>query len=225
MGVVARIAAEGAAPASSSPTPPRRRSKIGDSVAVSGVCLTVVERSAHSLAFEAGPETLARTNLGELRVGDRVNLERALAVGDRLGGHIVQGHVDGMGRIAKRERQGDWETIWFSCPPNLARTMVPKGSIAVDGVSLTLVEVAGDRFSVALIPHTLAATTLGSKPVGASVNLETDLISKHVVKYLEGLDLGGVAEELTTEAQRTQRRQDKEGRRANGWKGLALLRS
>jgi riboflavin synthase len=190
VGVVTRISAEGAGTRIAL-TEPRlaAESKIGDSIAVGGVCLTVVAKGSDCLAFEAGPETLARTNLGELRVGDRVNLERALAVGDRLGGHMVQGHVDGMGRIAKRDRHGDWETIWFSCPPNLTRAMVPKGSIAVDGVSLTLVEVGGDRFSVALIPHTLAATTLGSKPVGATVNLETDLISKHVVKYLEGLDL------------------------------------
>ena len=194
MGVVARIAAEGAGTRIVL-TEPRLAadSKLGDSIAISGVCLTVVAQGPDSLAFEAGPETLTRTNLGELRVGDRVNLERALAVGDRLGGHIVQGHVDGMGRIAKRDRQGDWETIWFSCSPNLTRAMVPKGSITVDGVSLTLVEVAADRFSVALIPHTLAATTLGTKPVGASVNLETDLISKHVVKYLEGLDLAAWA--------------------------------
>ena len=191
MGVVARIAADGAGTRITLAEPRLAAdARLGDSVAVSGVCLTVVERVSHALAFEAGPETLAKTNLGELRVGDRVNLERALAVGDRLGGHIVQGHVDALGRIAKRDRQGDWETIWFSCPPNLTRAMVPKGSIAVDGVSLTLVEVGGDRFSVALIPHTLAATTLGSKPVGATVNLETDLISKHVVKYLAGLDLG-----------------------------------
>ncbi len=194
MGVVARISAErgGTRIALAEPRL-AAESKIGDSIAVGGVCLTVVERGPNSLAFEAGPETLARTNLGELRVGDRVNLERALAVGDRLGGHMVQGHVDGMGRIAKRDRQGDWETIWFSCPPILTRSMVPKGSITVDGVSLTLVEVAADRFSVALIPHTLAATTLGTKPVGAHVNLETDIISKHVVKYLEGLDLSAWA--------------------------------
>jgi riboflavin synthase len=190
MGVVARIAAEGAGTRIALAEPRlAAASKLGDSIAVSGVCLTVVEQSSKALSFEAGPETLAKTNLGELRVGDRVNLERALAVGDRLGGHIVQGHVDALGRIAKRDRQGDWETIWFSCPPALTRAMVPKGSIAVDGVSLTLVEVARDRFSVALIPHTLGATTLGFKAVGASVNLETDLISKHVVKYLEGLDL------------------------------------
>ena len=162
--------------------------KLGDSVAINGVCLTVVACSAETFAFQAGPETLRRTNLGELTPGARVNLERALAVGDRLGGHIVQGHVDGVGTIARRERQGDWEVIWFACPPELNRFLVSKGSITVDGVSLTVVDVTDEAFSVALIPHTLAATTLGFKPVSATVNLETDLIAKHLIRYLDGLD-------------------------------------
>jgi riboflavin synthase len=159
---------------------------VGDSVAINGACLTVVERVGDQCRFQAGPETLRRTNLGELGPGQRVNLERALRVGDRLGGHFVQGHVDGLGRIAQRIGQRDWELVWFRCPVELAAQMVPKGSVAVDGVSLTLVDVAGDRFSVALIPHTLANTTLGSKPVGASVNLETDLLGKYVWKCLRG---------------------------------------
>src|SRR5262249_2547652 len=142
----------------------------GQSVAVNGACLTIVERTGDRCRFQAGPETLRRTNLGELIPGDRVNLERALRLGDRLGGHLVQGHVDGLGRIAERIRQGDWELVWFGCPAELAAQMVPKGSVAVDGVSLTLVDVAADRFSVALIPHTLANTTLGFKQPGASVN-------------------------------------------------------
>jgi riboflavin synthase len=157
---------------------------IGESVAVNGACLTVVERDGQTFRFQAGPETLRRTNLGELTVGDRVNLERSLQVSDRLGGHIVQGHVDGVGRIAERQLQGDWEMVWFGCPADVAAQMVPKGSVAVDGVSLTLVEVAADCFSVALIPHTLANTTLGFKQPGAVVNLETDLIGKYVWKYL-----------------------------------------
>jgi len=157
---------------------------IGESVAVNGVCLTVVARAAETCRFQAGPETLARTNLGELSPGDRVNLERALRLGDRLGGHLVQGHVDGVGRIVDRQREGDWEKVWFACPPELARQMVSKGSVAVDGVSLTLVDVADDRFSVALIPHTLSHTTLGFKPVGATVNLETDLLAKYVAKQV-----------------------------------------
>ncbi len=162
--------------------------KLGDSVAINGVCLTVVERDSVSFSFQAGPETLRCTNLGELAVGDRVNLERALSVSDRLGGHIVQGHVDGVGRIARREPQSDWEVIWFDCPVELNRYLVPKGSITVDGVSLTVVVVTKTEFSVALIPHTLAATTLGFKTPPATVNLETDLIAKHLVRYLDGLD-------------------------------------
>jgi riboflavin synthase len=157
---------------------------VGESVAINGACLTIVERDGESCRFQAGPETLRRTNLGELIPGDRVNLERALRLSDRLGGHLVQGHVDGVGRIAQRARQGDWELVWFDAPADLTTQMVPKGSVAVDGVSLTLVDVAADRFSVALIPHTLANTTLGFKQPGASVNLETDLLAKYVWKYL-----------------------------------------
>jgi len=159
--------------------------KPGESIAVNGVCLTVIANDAQNCTFEAGPETLRRTNLGELSVGERVNLERALRLGDRLGGHVVQGHVDGVGRILERKKQGEWETIWFSSTADLAEQMVPKGSIAVDGVSLTVVDVADDRFSVALIPHTLASTTLGFKPAGASVNLETDLFAKYIWKCLK----------------------------------------
>ncbi len=164
---------------------------LGASVAVNGVCLTVVALDGDVFAFQAGPETLHRTNLGELKPGDRVNLERALRVGDRLGGHLVQGHVDGTGRIARRERQGEWEGVWFTCEPSLARYLVPKGSITVDGVSLTLVDVLPDGFSVALIPHTLDVTTLGTKQAGATVNLEVDLFAKYIFKYLEQLGIPG----------------------------------
>ncbi len=162
---------------------------VGESVAVNGACLTVVAHDAETCRFQAGPETLRRTNLGGLTPGDSVNLERALRVGDRLGGHIVQGHVDGVGRIAERVRQGDWELVWFACPAELAAQMVPKGSVAVDGISLTLVDVAADRFSVALIPHTLERTTLGTRPVGSAVNLETDLLAKYVFKFLQNVRL------------------------------------
>ncbi|HMC65595.1 MAG TPA: riboflavin synthase [Gemmataceae bacterium] len=162
---------------------------VGDSVAVNGVCLTVVEVGAQFFAFQVGPESLQRTNLGDLSVGDRVNLERPLRMNDRLGGHIVQGHVDGVGRIAERQRQGDWELVWLTAPLELTAQMVPKGSIAVDGISLTLVDVRMDRFSVALIPHTLQHTTLGFKPVGASVNLETDLLGKYVWKALQAFTI------------------------------------
>lgn len=159
---------------------------VGDSVAVNGCCLTVVHNASDTLSFQAGPETLRLTNLGELRAGDPVNLERSLKVGDRLGGHMVQGHIDGLGQVAERRREGEWEFIGFSCPASLAEQMVPKGSVTVDGISLTLVEVGPDRFSVALIPHTLAVTTLGFKKVGDSVNLETDILAKYVWKCLRG---------------------------------------
>lgn len=170
---------------------------LGESVAVNGACLTVIAHDAESCSFEAGPETLARTNLGDLAPGQRVNIERALRVGDRLSGHLVQGHVDGLGRIASRHASGEWETVWFECPAPLASQMVPKGSVTVDGVSLTLVEVADDRFSVALIPHTLQHTTLGFKRKGATVNLETDILAKYVWKCLRG---GSVTVETLREA-------------------------
>ena len=162
-------------------------SSVGGSIAINGACLTVVERTEDILHFQVGPETLQRTNLGELQPGDAVNLERPLAVTDRLDGHFVQGHVDGLGSIAERVRQGDWELVWFFCPPELTAQMVPKGSVAVDGVSLTLVQVGADRFSVALIPHTLTHTTLGFKGPGDSVNIETDILAKYVHKHLSGV--------------------------------------
>ena len=137
------------------------RLEVGESVAVNGACLTVVNVGDGAFAFEAGFETLAKTNLGGLRPGDRVNLERALRVGDRLGGHFVSGHIDCTGRVLERVPTGEYETVWFGFPPAFGELMVPKGSVAVDGVSLTLVDVLADRFSVMLIPHTLGHTTLG----------------------------------------------------------------
>jgi riboflavin synthase len=160
---------------------------LGESVAINGTCLTVVDRDAQTCQFQVGPETLQRTNLGQLRLHDRVNLERSLRLSDRLGGHLVQGHVDGLGHIAERIPQGEWVTVWFNCPRELAAQMVSKGSVAVDGVSLTLVDVEADRFSVALIPHTLANTTLGFKGPGDTVNLETDLLAKYIWKLLPQL--------------------------------------
>ena len=157
---------------------------LGESIAVNGACLTVVAHDAQTCRFQVGPETLRRTNLGRLGVGDRVNLERSLRLSDRLGGHLVQGHIDGVGQVAERIPSGEWVTVWFTCPAELAAQMVSKGSVAVDGVSLTLVDVEADRFSVALIPHTLAHTTLGFKGPGSAVNLETDIVGKYVWKYL-----------------------------------------
>jgi riboflavin synthase len=159
---------------------------LGESVAVNGACLTVVERDAESFRFLCGPETLLKTTLGRMTVGDRVNLERALRVGDRLGGHFVTGHVDAVGTVTDRQRSGEWENFRFACPADLAELMVPKGSIAVDGVSLTVVDVGPDGFRVMLIPHTLAHTTLGFRGVGADVNLEADLLAKHVRKLVRG---------------------------------------
>jgi len=158
---------------------------VADSISVNGCCLTVVETDAETMAFQAGPETLARTNLGRLEVGSPVNLERALAVGDRLGGHFVSGHIDGTGELVERKDQGEWSDFWFSVSPELARQMASKGSIAVDGVSLTIVESERNRFSVALIPYTLAVTTLGPMNVGDLVNLETDILAKYVQRLVE----------------------------------------
>jgi riboflavin synthase len=158
--------------------------ELGESIAINGCCLTVVEIDAQAgtLAFEAGPETLVRTNLGRLTAGIQVNLERSLRVGDRLGGHFVSGHIDGVGTLDSRTSDQNWSTLWFRAPAGLMKQMVSKGSIAIDGVSLTLVDVSEDRFSVALIPHTLSATTLGSIAPGDTVNLETDLLAKYVQK-------------------------------------------
>jgi riboflavin synthase len=157
---------------------------IGDSVAINGCCLTVVSVDDDALAFEAGPETLHRTNLGQLAAGDRVNLEASLKVGDSLGGHWVTGHIDGLGTLDAREDQADWSTMWFRTPRELTRQMASKGSVAVDGVSLTLVDVEDDRFSVALIPHTLRTTTLGALKAGDAVNLETDVLAKYVEQQI-----------------------------------------
>ncbi len=158
---------------------------VADSVSINGCCLTVVAVDAETMSFQAGPETLKRTNLGDLKVGSPVNLERALKVADRLGGHFVSGHIDGTGQLVKREDLGDWSTFWFSVSPALARQMAPKASIAVDGVSLTIVASEPERFSVALIPYTLAVTTLGPLKVGDRVNLETDILAKYVERLVE----------------------------------------
>ncbi len=160
--------------------------RIGDSIAVNGCCLTVVQVAGSRLGFDVGPESLQRTNLGRLTPGSPVNLERSLVLGDRLGGHFVTGHVDAVGYVDQRLDENDWSTIWYRVPPHLTRQMASKGSVAVDGVSLTLVEVQADRFSVALIPHTLQVTTLGHKGPGDAVNLETDLLAKYVARQLHG---------------------------------------
>jgi riboflavin synthase len=159
---------------------------IGDSISINGCCLTVVSisDSKDAASFEAGTETLSRTNLGQLGAGGQVNLERSLRVGDRMGGHFVTGHIDCVGAMKSRTDDGDWSTIWFSIPHPYGRHLASKGSIAVDGVSLTLVDVKDDAFSVALIPHTLDNTVIGAKSVGDPVNLETDVLAKYVEQSL-----------------------------------------
>lgn len=159
--------------------------ELGASISVNGCCLTVVEIAGEKLAFQAGSETLSRTNLGQLKAGDRVNLEAALKAGDPLGGHYVTGHVDALGKVDQRNEDADWATFWFRVPRALTRQMASKGSVAVDGVSLTLVDVEAERFSVALIPHTLSATTIGTRQVGDTVNIETDLLAKYVQAQLQ----------------------------------------
>jgi riboflavin synthase len=160
--------------------------KHGDSISVNGVCLTVIDNSDGVFTADVMGESLRRSSLGVLRPGSPVNLERAATVGTRLGGHLVQGHVDGVGRIVAREPADEWEVLRFSLPPELARYVVEKGSITVDGVSLTVMAVTDDTFSVGLIPTTLKLTVLGGKAVGDPVNLEVDIIAKYVEKMLGG---------------------------------------
>lgn len=161
-----------------------RDATLGDSISVNGCCLTVVEHSSEALSFDAGEETLSRTNLGDLDQGSSVNLERSLQLGERLGGHLVTGHIDAVGRLDERQDDKDWSKFWFRVPKQLTRQMASKGSVAVDGISLTLVDVEDERFSVALIPHTLRVTTLGQLQVGGEVNVETDLLAKYVERQL-----------------------------------------
>lgn len=156
--------------------------QLGESVACSGACLTVVERGGGLVAFDAVPETLARTTLGTWRPGTRVNLERALALGERLGGHLVQGHVDAVGEVLRRVPEGQGARLTVALPPGIAPLVAEKGSIAVDGVSLTVATAGRDRFEIALIPETLARTTLGDAAAGTRVNLEADVLARHVAR-------------------------------------------
>ncbi|MFF4699061.1 riboflavin synthase [Streptomyces chattanoogensis] len=158
--------------------------KHGDSIAVNGVCLTVVETQDGEFTADVMAETLDRSSLGALTAGSRVNLERPMALGGRLGGHLVQGHVDGTGTIAERTPGEHWELVRIVLPAALARYVVEKGSITVDGVSLTVVEAGDDYFTISLIPTTLDLTTLGIKQVGDPVNLEVDVLAKYVERLL-----------------------------------------
>ena len=158
---------------------------LGDSISICGCCLTVVATNGEMLDFEAGAETLSKTNLGRMKIGSRVNLERSLAANARLGGHFVQGHVDGVAVVSEIVRSGDWIDMWFTPAVEQHRLLVSKGSVAIDGISLTVASVAAGRFSVALIPHTLQVTTLGSVGVGDVMNIENDILGKYVDQLLE----------------------------------------
>jgi riboflavin synthase len=162
---------------------------LGESIAINGCCLTVVESTAETLDFDCGPETLLRTNLGQLVAENPVNLERALRVGDAIGGHFVSGHVDCVGKITRIEPNGEWRMFTFAVPKEHDDLLIIKGSIAIDGISLTLVTVEPGSVSVMLIPHTLANTTLGTKAVGSAVNLEFDQLGKYVKKQLANLTI------------------------------------
>lgn len=157
---------------------------LGASVACSGVCLTAIERGDDWFAVQASAETLARSTLKDWRIGTRVNLERALKAGDELGGHLVSGHVDALAEIIERRPEGDSQRFSFRLPESLAAAIAPKGSVALDGVSLTVNEVQGARFDVNIIPHTLAQTTFGSAKVGDAVNLEIDMLARYVARLL-----------------------------------------
>ncbi|MFN2543935.1 MAG: riboflavin synthase [Actinomycetota bacterium] len=157
---------------------------VGASIAVNGVCLTVVERDDESLAFDLSPETLARTALSRLAEGSPVNLERPVTLTTRLGGHLVQGHVDGVGRVVAVAGNGSGSEVTIEVPAELTRYLVDKGSVSVDGVSLTVAGLDGRRFAVALVPHTLDVTTLGRARSGDPVNLEVDVVAKYVERFL-----------------------------------------
>ena len=157
---------------------------VGDSVAINGVCLTVTDAANGALAFDAVPETLRRSSLGTLAPGQRVNVEPVLQAGEPLGGHYVQGHVDGVGEIRQSEPEGDGKRVWIDLPVELRRYLVEKGSVAVEGVSLTVAELDAEGFAVALVPHTMAVTTLGDRTAGDRVNIEVDILAKYVERLL-----------------------------------------
>lgn len=187
----ARIAVEAAAVLSGA--------KQGDSIALNGVCVTLVGFDDRTFEADLSIETLRRTNLGELAVGDGCNLERAMALGERLGGHLVSGHVDGVGRIRSRKSEGDSIWLIIEAPVEVMRYVVYKGSVAVDGISLTVAACGEEAFSVSIIPHTSEQTTLTRKKDGARVNLEADLIGKYVEKLLAPHAAAGLREGLTVE--------------------------
>lgn len=175
--------------------------QLGDSISINGVCLTVMEKKGQAVELDLSSETLERTTLGRLKEGDYVNVERALRLADRLGGHIVTGHIDGTGIISGKRSEMDFLHLWVRIPPSVTKYVVPKGSIAIDGISLTVNECEGDEIRMTLIPHTLEKTTLIDKNVGDPVNVETDILGKYVEKLLprESGKPGGVDVSLLRE--------------------------
>jgi riboflavin synthase len=160
--------------------------KLGESISINGTCLTVISIGDRAFTIEASHETLKRTNLSKLKIGSKVNLERSLKLGDRLGGHFVNGHVDGVGNADSMQKRGKSIEVWFSLPKGLSAYVVEKGSIAVNGVSLTVNAVNGDRFSVNIIPYTQEATIFGKMKPGDSINIECDIIAKYLEKFVAG---------------------------------------
>lgn len=173
--------------------------KLGESIAINGACLTVKEVKGTVAGFDVSSETLIKTTLGKLRNAEKVNIERALRVGDRLGGHFVTGHVDGIGTIKKKNQSADQCTMSFSVEKRFTDMMIEKGSVALDGISLTIVNVTDGTFSVALIPYTLTSTTLGLKKIGDQVNIEIDMLGKWVKKILKKENDAGMTREQLTE--------------------------
>jgi riboflavin synthase len=171
---------------------------LGDSICVNGVCLTVVGLGKSEFTADVAVETLNVTNLGDLKIGAKVNLERALQLSARIGGHLVSGHVDAVGRIRGKREEGNGWRIFIDAPETVLRYVIKKGSIAIDGISLTVADVDKSGFSIAMIPHTAKLTTLGFKSIGDSVNLESDIIGKYVERLLSGRGEGGVSLELLT---------------------------
>ncbi len=170
--------------------------KIGDSLAVNGVCLTVIEISPCSLSVEPMPETLKVTNLGSFNPGDKVNLERAMRLGDRLGGHFLSGHIDGLARLLERVKEGNAWLLRFGVSSSLSKYMIKRGSVAVDGISLTIADLSKDEFVVSIIPHTFKMTTLGEQGPGYLANIEVDMMAKFVERLMKKSEEMGITEEF-----------------------------
>jgi riboflavin synthase len=172
--------------------------RLGDSIAIDGACMTIVDFTDEEFVVQVSPESFACTTLGNLKVGDGVNLERAMALGDRFGGHLVQGHVDGVGRVDRVQHQGDFSLWTFNAPKEVSPYLVPKGSVTINGISLTIIDPSKDTFDVAVIPKTLDATTLRSKGPGDRVNMEADVFGKHVLHYIRQVGGSGLTKEMLT---------------------------